>query len=542
MRPGSRRAHTRSRQRQAAWRSCSEASTPSARRPGAPRPPGARLCPAAHRSADAHSSGCSPGLSTRARSSSILNQFLFPAPKSSYSWSSFPGELVCVVGREGNIVPCVLMPGVRAEPTSQDCEPASCLVIYCHANGEDLGVLNDAGHWLCDTLSVHMLIPEYPGYGVAPGLPHEASVTRNIETAYDFAVNALHWEPSQIIFFGRSIGTGPAVKLAAELPCGGLILVSPYTSVKDMVRTHAGIVTSWLTAELSNMFPSEQTMADVKCPALVVHGAQDVVIPPDQARRLHAACKSDDKRLVLLEGIGHHGIDLHLAVAHESPHFFNLAGYPKALNLDQFLCDPMLQGGTVAASVPAFDLRSMSWSRPTLPLGSAPQLHNQRATHDQSLLADTSSFWSFESQGRRQVITDEVLLSRIQREGPEMEADFFHADRLEKLGAKDQHGGDSSFKRHIFANTRFYHSSGITAPAAVAEDGSTQLVGGATREALEAETLKTGPKDSSEESAASTERAADAGSLSWRTDPSGNDNPVVGEQLSNSLHEKLFVY
>jgi hypothetical protein len=46
--------------------------------------------------------------------------------------------------------------------------PATCLAIYCHANGEDLGVLNDAGHWLCDTLGVHMLIPEYPGYGLSP--------------------------------------------------------------------------------------------------------------------------------------------------------------------------------------------------------------------------------------------------------------------------------------------------------------------------------------------------------------------------------------
>jgi hypothetical protein len=29
--------------------------------------------------------------------------------------------------------------------------------------------------------------------------------------------------------------SGPAVKLSAQLDCGGLILVSPYTSVKDMV-------------------------------------------------------------------------------------------------------------------------------------------------------------------------------------------------------------------------------------------------------------------------------------------------------------------
>ena len=43
------------------------------------------------------------------------------------------------------------------------------------------------------------------------------------------------------------------------------------------VRTHAGIVTSWLTAELTNMFPSEETIVKVQCPTLIVHGAVDQV-------------------------------------------------------------------------------------------------------------------------------------------------------------------------------------------------------------------------------------------------------------------------
>ena len=57
-------------------------------------------------------------------------------------------------------------PSVGNKPCELREEPATCLVIYCHANGEDLGVLNEAGHWILDTLGVHMLIPEYPGYGM----------------------------------------------------------------------------------------------------------------------------------------------------------------------------------------------------------------------------------------------------------------------------------------------------------------------------------------------------------------------------------------
>ena len=247
-------------------------------------------------------------------------------------------------------------------------------MIYCHANGEDVGVLYEAGHWLCDTLGVHVLIPEYPGYGVAPDSPNELSVNRNIYAAYDFAVNGLHWNPKRVIFFGRSIGTGPAVKLASELECGGLILVSPYTSVKDLVAQHAGILTSWLTAELANLYPSDECMERLECPTFIVHGALDRVIPCDQARKLYKKAAAGQKRLVVLEGIGHHGIDLHFAVAHECPRLFNLNTQPRYMDIDGYLADPAMQGDTVASPVPVFDCRSRNWSRPTLERGSKPYL------------------------------------------------------------------------------------------------------------------------------------------------------------------------
>ena len=41
-------------------------------------------------------------------------------------------------------------------------------LIHQPCPGEDVGLLNEAGHWLCDTLGVHVMIPEYPGYGPNP--------------------------------------------------------------------------------------------------------------------------------------------------------------------------------------------------------------------------------------------------------------------------------------------------------------------------------------------------------------------------------------
>ena len=68
---------------------------------------------------------------------------------------------------------------------------------------------------------------------MAPDSPNELSVNRNVYAAYDFAVNGLHWDPKRVLFFGRSIGTGPAVKLASELECGGLILVRCFACASE---------------------------------------------------------------------------------------------------------------------------------------------------------------------------------------------------------------------------------------------------------------------------------------------------------------------
>ena len=144
--------------------------------------------------------------------------------------------------------------------------------------------------------------------------------------------------------------------------------------IKDLVSQHAGILTSWLTAELANLYPSDECMEQVQCPTLIVHGAVDRVIPCDQARKLYKKAAAGQKRLVVLEGIGHHGIDLHFAVAHECPRLFNLNVQPRYMDIDGYLADPAMQGDTVASPVPVFDCRSRTWSRPTLERGSKPFL------------------------------------------------------------------------------------------------------------------------------------------------------------------------
>ena len=248
------------------------------------------------------------------------------------------------------------------------------LLIYCHANGEDIGALQEVAYWMVAVMGAHVLMPEYPGYGMASGQSNEVSVIANVQAAYRFAVDGLGWDPRHVIFLGRSIGTGPAVRLAADLACGGLILISPYTSVKDLVADHAGALTSWLVAEGPNVFATDGAMPRVKCPTIMVHGSRDAVIPSSQCRRLASLVKpSTQSSVQILDSCGHSGVELfYAAVAAANRLIRRHARNHRPLDLSVYLDDPALQGDTIAACVPAYDVATSSWSRPTLEAGRMP--------------------------------------------------------------------------------------------------------------------------------------------------------------------------
>ena len=76
-------------------------------------------------------------------------------------------------------------------------------------------------------------------------------------------------QEKDILLSGRSMGSGPASYLAANYRPGALILMSPYTSIKNVVRSKVGWLLSSVVAE---HFDNLKLMPFVRCPAFIVHG------------------------------------------------------------------------------------------------------------------------------------------------------------------------------------------------------------------------------------------------------------------------------
>jgi fermentation-respiration switch protein FrsA (DUF1100 family) len=110
-----------------------------------------------------------------------------------------------------------------------------------------------------------------------------------------------------LLYFGESLGTAVATKLAAEQAPAALILRSPFTSFVDLGRVHFPILpVRWL---LRDRYAPIDQIAQVRCPVMVVAGTRDTIVPFDQSTRVFGSAVSA-KRMVTVEGADHNDDEL----------------------------------------------------------------------------------------------------------------------------------------------------------------------------------------------------------------------------------------
>ena len=118
---------------------------------------------------------------------------------------------------------------------------------------------------------------EYPGYGLykSEKKSNAGKIIEDAQYLYDYLQKNLGLPEKQIILFGRSIGSGPATWLASRNNPGALVLMSPFTSIRGVVKDIAGRLAQYLIKE---RFNNLSNIKDVKCPVLFIHGKKDKLI------------------------------------------------------------------------------------------------------------------------------------------------------------------------------------------------------------------------------------------------------------------------
>ena len=105
---------------------------------------------------------------------------------------------------------------------------------------------------------------------------------------YDYITQKLQIKSENLFVFGRSIGSGPATYLAARKKIAGLILMSAYTSIKDVSKTFMKGIFSFL---VTDFFKNKEEIKEVENPIFLIHGKGDKLINYSHSQELIKAVK-----------------------------------------------------------------------------------------------------------------------------------------------------------------------------------------------------------------------------------------------------------
>lgn len=237
----------------------------------------------------------------------IVDKLLFAAPEvASYGEWSYKDELIWVPLAPfedwKNVVPAKAEDNYAFPCRLIKSPSARYLIIYFHKNGDDLGKCKFFVEKLSTGLGVHVLVVEYPGYGLCWDRPKNADeLNRHAQAAIGYAQLALRWPIDSIILYGACIGVAPALVLASQVEVAGLVLVGAFLSVKKMVKCHSKLAAAFVT----ECCPNEERAPLVKSPTLIFHGEADKLVPVAHAEQLHKKFTCSTK-LVSLGELGHH--------------------------------------------------------------------------------------------------------------------------------------------------------------------------------------------------------------------------------------------
>ena len=136
---------------------------------------------------------------------------------------------------------------------------------------------------------LHELYPEhevvvfhYRGYAPSTGEPSGAALIADAPLIYDAAVKRL--KPARTIGVGFSIGTGVAAQLSAERKLDGLILVTPFESLKAV----AASMYPWLPIGpfFSHEIDAAAPLKDSTVRVAIIGAARDEIVPTERTDAL----------------------------------------------------------------------------------------------------------------------------------------------------------------------------------------------------------------------------------------------------------------
>ena len=136
------------------------------------------------------------------------------------------------------------------------------------------------------------LLIDYPGYGKSQGYATIESTRRAADGALNTLATTLGVDSSQLesrlCLIGHSLGSAAALDFAAHHPVERIVLIAPFTSLREEAATVVGTALSHILVENYDNRARLRELAEQPVPprVAIVHGTDDDVIPVWMGRTL----------------------------------------------------------------------------------------------------------------------------------------------------------------------------------------------------------------------------------------------------------------
>lgn len=204
----------------------------------------------------------------------------------------------------------VAVPGGRLNALHLRLPDPDGVVFFLHGNAGNLQ------SWFVSAdfyraLNLDLFMIDYRGYGKSSGrIESEAQLHADVRAAWA-GIEAMYRGKRRVIY-GRSLGSGLAAQLAAELQPELTVLVSPYFSMQALAFEHYRWVPQAL---LRYPLRTDLALPRITTPVFMAHGERDTLIPPAHSQRLQAL--SPQATRVVVPDAAHN--DLQLFEAYLAP-------------------------------------------------------------------------------------------------------------------------------------------------------------------------------------------------------------------------------
>ncbi len=184
------------------------------------------------------------------------------------------------------------------------------VILFFHGNGEIVADYDDIAEGYKEQ-QVSFIAAEYRGYGLSSGTPSASNMMHDAHTIFAAVTQKLTTlnYSGKLLVLGRSLGSAPAIELAATYPeqIKGLVLDSTFAFTLPVLQA-IGIDVDAAELTEDDGFHNIEKIRTISLPTYMIHGQVDDIIELNNAAELQMECAAQQKQFQTVPGAGHNTI------------------------------------------------------------------------------------------------------------------------------------------------------------------------------------------------------------------------------------------